>query len=102
MPDGVTAGLVPTEYAVLIRRPAMPKSLAKEAKAEWRRVVPELEEMGFLANVDRAFLIRYCYAGPDYAECRELLDKSGKVVRGQKNNIVRNPIWLLMRMLMRW
>jgi P27 family predicted phage terminase small subunit len=75
----------------------MPRSLKGEARSEWNRVVPELEEIGVLASVDRALLIRYCTAWADWVELEGLLQKSGKLIRGQKGNLVRNPIWLLRR-----
>jgi phage terminase small subunit len=43
-----------TGTVVTVARPAMPRSLSPEAKAEWRRVVPELEDIGVLATIDRA------------------------------------------------
>jgi phage terminase small subunit len=70
---------------VTIARPAMPKDLPAEAKAEWRRVVPELEEIGLLAKVDRAMLIRYCSAWSDWLELEGLLAQSGKVLKGARS-----------------
>jgi P27 family predicted phage terminase small subunit len=66
----------------------MPATLSAEAKEEWRRVVPELDDMGVLATVDR---------GLHWVELEGLLQKSGKLIRCQKGNLVRNPIWLLRR-----
>ncbi len=80
---------------VTIARPKMPRSLKGEARAEWNRVVPELEEIGMLASIDRGVLIRYCTAWADWCECEELLQKSGKLIRGQKNNLVRNPLLMV-------
>ena len=82
---------------VTIARPPMPRSLLGEAKAEWRRVVPELEEIGMLASIDRAVLIRYCTAWADWCELEAMLQKSGKLIKGQKGNFVRNPLWLMKR-----
>lgn len=84
-------------HAVLVARPKMPVDLSPEAKAEWRRVVPQLEGMGVLATLDRALLIRYVTAWADWVELEGMLQKSGKLIRGQKGNFVRNPIWLLRR-----
>jgi P27 family predicted phage terminase small subunit len=80
---------------VTIARPAMPRSLATEAKAEWRRIVPELEEMGLIAAVDRSVLIRYCTAWAEWLELDGLVQRSGKLIKGQKGNLVRNPLWLM-------
>ena len=80
---------------VTIARPALPRDLAAEAKAEWRRVVPELEEIGLLATIDRAVLIRYCTAWADWLELQKLLQQSGKVLKGARGHIVRNPLWFM-------
>jgi P27 family predicted phage terminase small subunit len=80
---------------VTIARPVMPKDLLAEAKAEWRRVVPELEEIGLLAKVDRAVLIRYCTAWADWVELQHLLVQDGKVLKGARGHLVRNPLWLM-------
>lgn len=77
--------------------PAMPRTLKGEAAAEWKRIVPELEQMGVLATVDRAVLVRYCVTWADWVECNDLLQGSGKVVRGKDGQLVRNPVWLLRR-----
>ena len=102
-------GPLPTGYArrrnkrrtsgsfITIARPPMPRTLAEEAKAEWRRVVPELEDIGIVATIDRGVLIRYCTAWADWCELARLLEKSGKLIKGQKGNLVRNPLWLMKR-----
>jgi P27 family predicted phage terminase small subunit len=102
-------GPVPTGYArrrnkrhtsgqfVTIAKPPMPRGLPAEAKAEWRRVVPQLEDIGMLASIDRGVLIRYCAAWADWCELARLLEKSGKLIKGQKGNLVRNPLWLMKR-----
>ena len=63
---------------VTIARPSMPRDLPAEAQAEWRRVVPELEEIGLLAKVDRAVLVRYCTAWADWVELQRLLLQSAR------------------------
>ena len=40
--------------------PSPPRKLTGEAKAEWRRVVPELDKLGLLALVDQALLVQHC------------------------------------------
>lgn len=87
----------PNEQAVTIARPKMPSNLSDEAKAEWRRVVPQLEEMGVIASIDRGLLIRYVTAWADWLELDRLLQQSSKLIKGQKGNLVRNPVWLLRR-----
>jgi P27 family predicted phage terminase small subunit len=75
----------------------MPATLRGEARAEWRRVVKHLEALGAISAVDRSLLIRYATAWGDWIELDELLKGSGRLVQGQKGNLVRNPLWLLRR-----
>jgi P27 family predicted phage terminase small subunit len=83
--------------SVMVERPPMPRTLPAEAKAEWHRVVPVLEDIGLVATIDRGVLIRYCQAWSDWIEFARLLEKSGKLIRGQKGNLVRNPVWMMKR-----
>lgn len=76
-------------------RPTMPRGLAAEARAEWRRVVPEIERMGVLASVDRATIIRYVTAWAEWVELGALIAQTGLVTRGSGGEIVRNPLGLL-------
>lgn len=78
-----------------VSHPSKPRSLTGEAAAEWNRVVPELERSGILSTVDRALLVRYCTAWADWVELDRLLQQGGKIVRGQKGNLVRSPAWLM-------
>jgi len=80
---------------VSVAHPSKPRLLTGEAAAEWNRVVPELERSGILSTVDRALLVRYCTAWADWVELDSLLQKGGKIVRGQKGNLVRSPAWLM-------
>lgn len=49
--------------------PPAPDWLAAEAKAEWRRMQPFLEERKFLTDVDLANLENYCVAQGRVREC---------------------------------
>lgn len=78
-------------------RPTMPSDLPKEAKAEWRRIVPELERSGMLTKLDRGLLIRYCTAWADWHELDAQLAKTGRLVKGRDGLLVRSPLWLMRR-----
>jgi len=80
---------------VTIARPPMPRNLSDEAKAEWRRIAPELESIGLLASIDRGVLIRYCTAWADWVELQSLLQQSGKLLKGRQGTLVRNPLWFM-------
>lgn len=77
-----------------VSRPTMPRELTGEARTEWRRIVPELEEAGLLSKVDRALLYRYCLAWADYCDLTDQISKTGRLVRGTRG-LIRNPLWLL-------
>ena len=80
-----------------VASPAMPSHLSAEAQAEWRRIVPDVERMGLLTNLDRGLLIRYCTAWADWVDLDAQLAKSGRLVKGPRGEYVRNPLWLLRR-----
>jgi P27 family predicted phage terminase small subunit len=72
-------------------RPSCPRWLSKEAKAEWSRVVPELDRLGLLTLVDRAALSGYCESWAEYREAREWVHNHGSSYpifeRDEDNNI---------------
>ncbi len=56
-------------------------------------MVPVLAEMGILATVDRAALIRYCLAWAEWLELDAALGQTGRLLRGRDGTPVRNPLW---------
>jgi len=42
--------------------PSPPKHLGQEARKEWKRITPLLEELGLISGLDRAALALYCQA----------------------------------------
>ena len=54
-------------------RPACPRWLDKEAKAEWKRIVPALHEVGMITKVDRTALAGYCSAYSRWRRAEEAL-----------------------------
>lgn len=59
----LTAGVNPK-----IEVPSVPKHLGTEAKKEWKRITPLLEELGLISGLDRAALALYCQAAGRLAE----------------------------------
>lgn len=45
-----------------VQIPSPPDHLGKEAKKEWKRIAPLLEELGLISSLDRAALALYCQA----------------------------------------
>ncbi len=50
------------EVQLLVETPDCPKHLWPEARKEWKRIAPELEDAGLIAKIDRAALALYCQA----------------------------------------
>ncbi len=63
----------------LARSPRMPVWLPARAKAEWKRIVPELERLGLLTLVDLAALASYCVAFSELEDATRTLEKEGRV-----------------------
>lgn len=53
--------------------PEPPDWLDAEARAEWERVIPLLDEIGVLARLDRSSLAAYCSLWSKYVEAETLV-----------------------------
>ena len=51
-----------------IEIPSPPKHLGIEARKEWKRITPLLEELGLISGLDRSALALYCQAAGRLAE----------------------------------
>lgn len=76
------------------KAPRAPKELTGEARAEWRRIVPELEAVGLLANVDRGVLIRYCVAWQEWMRANHQAQREPLIIVDKDGSRRRNPILL--------
>jgi P27 family predicted phage terminase small subunit len=63
-----------------VQAPTCPKWLSKAAKAEWRRIVPELLSLGLVTELDRAALAAYCVAVAELEWATAELEKAGRIV----------------------
>lgn len=61
--------------------PGCPKHLMPEARKEWRRVAPLLEELGLVARIDRAALALYCQEYAWWVWHDSLLQRDVQVAR---------------------
>lgn len=77
--------------------PTVPTWLDREAKAEWRRVVPVLEQMGLLAGLDRAVLASYCDVWSQWNQARDILRRDGQLSVGSKDQVAKHPAWDIYR-----
>ncbi len=77
--------------------PRPPADLKGEALAEWGRIVPELDRLGLLTKVDRAYLVAYCESWASFNAAREALAEFGPLVAGRDGGMVKNPASQIMR-----
>ena len=59
-------------------RPPCPKWLRKNAQLMWKRLVPQLENMGVLCRIDGNALARYCEMWARWREASEFIAKNGE------------------------
>lgn len=76
--------------------PNPPAMLNGEAKAEWKRVVKELDALGLIAKLDRAALTILCNAWSDYVAARKDLKKEGNTYANDKGEIKAHPLVKIM------
>lgn len=72
--------------------PAPPSWLSREARAEWKRITPELDELGLLAKMDRAVLALYCTWWSKFCDLERHLRSLPLTVDGQRG-AVKPPGW---------
>jgi P27 family predicted phage terminase small subunit len=67
-----------------VETPSAPKHLGLEARKEWKRITPLLEELGLISGLDRAALALYCQAVGRLSELETAFN-------GIVNRLVDNP-----------
>ena len=69
--------------------PKCPKSLSKRAKAAWKKVVPQLSQMGVLTRIDGEALARYCTMLARYWDAEDFIKEHGTVlpIRDENGNL---------------
>jgi P27 family predicted phage terminase small subunit len=60
--------------------PSMPHWLSPEAKAEWKRMLPQLRALGILYKLDRSALAAYCQASAELVWATETLEREGRII----------------------
>lgn len=61
-----------------IAEPTMPSWISREAKAEWKKIVPYLLAMRVLTEADGAALVGYCQAWAEIQICTRALNQDGR------------------------
>jgi P27 family predicted phage terminase small subunit len=74
-----------------VARPAMPEALDSFGRAEWERIMPELEELGILARVDGAALALYCSAYSQWIRADLEVVIRGLLVNTGSGGVKPNP-----------
>jgi P27 family predicted phage terminase small subunit len=70
---------------------APPSWLTKEAKAEWKRVLPELIQFVGLAKIDRACLTAYCAAWAEFHRMAKIVEREGEYYLNSKDEPRLHP-----------
>jgi P27 family predicted phage terminase small subunit len=83
MMRGVKPAIIKPSSAVEIGNP--PSWLGKEAKREWRRVAPILNERQTVTDGDLGILESYCTAIGMMRDAQRLLNRDGLVLKGKKH-----------------
>ncbi|WP_457541891.1 phage terminase small subunit P27 family [Streptomyces filamentosus] len=88
----------PQRVTAVPSAPDAPSWLDQEAAAEWARVVPQLDALGVLAQLDRATLATYCAAWSKFVAAERLLQGDDLVAeRRAGNGPAKNPAWQIWR-----
>jgi P27 family predicted phage terminase small subunit len=77
--------------------PKMPADMDAEAKVVWRRVLRDMRHTGVIRAADTDVLRAYCESVARYEYAGRLLAQSGPLVRGQRGELVKNPLHQVVR-----
>lgn len=71
--------------------PTCPEWLAPEAKAEWRRLAPELIRWGLLTPLDRAAFSCYCQSYAHWQQCQRVVVREGPLYLTANGRLRERP-----------
>ena len=66
-----------------VKAPKCPAYFGPIAKTEWKRIVPELEQLGLLTNIDLKAIEVYCLTYQEYRDVEAVLAKEGRVYEAE-------------------
>src|SRR5688572_7318876 len=72
-------------------QPDPPAWITGPARAQWRRIAPQLEKARILTHVDRDSLAAYCDALAMWAQARKIVDDEGLTTTGPNGALVKRP-----------
>lgn len=67
--------------------PRAPTWLSTEARAEWRRVIPELSRLDLVKEQDRAALAAYCEAWATFVSATRIVQAEGLVIEARQGKL---------------
>ncbi|MCZ2837150.1 phage terminase small subunit P27 family [Modestobacter sp. VKM Ac-2985] len=87
--EGVDSGGRKVKTPPPFRRiaPKPPTWLSREAKAEWRRVVPGLQRLDLLKEEDRAVLSAYCETWSTFVEATRVVQREGLTIDAKQGTL---------------
>lgn len=77
-----------------------PRELSPAARAEWRRLQPELERLGLLTQIDRAAMASYCEAWSDFRWSVQRIRRSGRTIEAGNGTLIPHPAIVIKRQAM--
>ena len=77
--------------------PRPPADMSKEAREEWRRVMPVLVERRALSQADMGAVERYCEATGDVKIARARIKTDGDYVPNRLGELKRHPAFTTLR-----
>ena len=73
------------------QRPPCPVWLDLQAKREWARIVPQLDRLGLLTQLDRAALAAYCQTYSRWVKAEKILQVEGYTCETEKGYVMARP-----------
>ena len=72
-------------------RVSCPEWLSPEAKAEWRRLAPELERLGLLTPLDRSAFAAYCQSFAHWRQAQRVIKEQGHLYVTASGRVQERP-----------
>ena len=71
--------------------PACPDWLEDDAKAEWERLLPQVESLGLLTGIDMAAFAAYCQSFARWKEAEEFISQHGSMYKTKSGVYMQVP-----------
>jgi len=74
-----------------LKSPEPPKPLSRRAKMHWRKLVPQLQAVGLIGEIDRDAMGMYCEAQARWSEANQEIQKNGVIVVSPQGFPMQSP-----------